>query len=508
MGTGKLRFAAAALAVTVSVVGTADAQFHEFGHNGFDVRRLAIAGDPAPGMPPGVTLTGTGIAKLGLYGGIAFSALLEGPGVVPGASDEVLYTLRGGGLAAVARLGDPAPGVEPPATFSNIFLPRAVNASGDVAFDGPARYMASWVSRPGLQLLATAGLAAPGTGGLVFRRWASTLKLSESGHAAFSAGVGPSGTSDTQYGIWSDRGGTLTRLYDGTAPAPAPVTGATLGIPRVEAITPDDRIVFGSRMAGPDVTSANDTALFAERDGQLKVLLREGDPAPGTGAGAFVQDLYGPGTIRVRSDGLVSMRNILTGPGVTPDTATAIWSEASGELRLVSRAGDPAPQAGDGMFFRGPENVAPAFNAKGETVFKSALRGPGATGQGTESVWLDDNGTKTLLARLGQHAPGFAPETIFTSFQDYTLGINDLGESSLRARSTAPTPRGTHWPSGSSTTGNRRCSCSRTGCSTANSSATSSPASRTTSARCPSSSYSPAPTASRTPRTTRPRSTS
>jgi hypothetical protein len=429
-GSGSRRHAFAAL-LCISFAGApAQAQFHEFTQAGFQVQRLAMEGAPAPAMPAGVTLTAVGsVRDLDYFGeGVALWGALRGPGVVPGVNDVVMYSLRAGQLVPIVRSGDPAPGLEP-ATFAGSYTPWSVNSRGDVAFqwyDTPPGRPSYWVARPTPQLLSMYGVPAPGTDGLVFKTQAHYLRLSESGHVAFMGEVGPVGSQAYSSGIWTDRGGALARVY----------SDLRLGGAMVYGITPDDRLTFTTGLTGLGVTSANNTALFREQGGQLKLLLREGDPAPGLATGEYILDLDDHASLRVRTDGRVAMVNGIRGPNVLPNANSGgVWSEASGELRLVMRSDDPAPAAGEGMRFGFPENVAPAFNNRGQTVFKSGIRGPGPSGDPTGfGVWLDDNGSKGLLARLGDHAPGFAPDTYFVSFQDYALGINDFGDIVLQAQ--------------------------------------------------------------------------
>lgn len=404
------------------------AQFHEFTQNDMRVQRLGMSGDPAPGMPAGVTLTevsnSTGLRP---YGGIAFTGLLRGPGVVEGVNDLVIYGVQGSHLVPIVRTGDPAPGLTPPGVFNGFLGAWDANAAGDVLFGyGPQN--SSWVHRNGLELLERPGQAAPGTDGLVFKSMGFFTTLSESRHVAFTAAIGSPNDSSQSFGVWTDRSGTLRKVYDQNDPAPGALSNLRLGTPELRGFSSDDRVVLTTRLSGPGVTTANNHALFVERNGQLTLIAREGDQAPGLAPGVTIAGTNGLDEVRATADGFVSIRDRLSGPGVTADNETAIWSEASGQLRLIARAGDAAPQAGEGVVFGGAENVAPAFNTQGQTVFKSALRGPGTLGLGTESLWLDDDGSKTLLARIGQHAPGFAPDTHFVSFDGWEFGINKPGD--------------------------------------------------------------------------------
>jgi hypothetical protein len=193
-------------------------------------------------------------------------------------------------------------------------------------------------------------------------------------------------------------------------------------------MTPDDRLVVATNLAGTGVTLANDTAILAERGGQLAVVAREGDPAPGAGGAAFSSDVY---FARFNAEGRAAMTLPVAGSGVTTDNDTGIWSEASGPLRLVAREGDPAPGAGDAARFA--YFATPQLNSSGQTLFYAGVSDPGSTTYG--SLWLDDAGALTMLAKKGQFAPGFGPNAYFgVLYYDDSLGINNAGDILFEAR--------------------------------------------------------------------------
>jgi hypothetical protein len=416
----------------VLVMGApAPAQLPQFTHNALDVQRLAIEGQQAPGMPTGVTFAHVGgPGGLGADGGAVFTAILEGPGIEYDVNDLALYGLHAGQLAPVVRAGDPAPGITPPATFSAqvLFQPHALNGAGQVAFDattwdGSAYGGGTWLYGPGAQpqLLATPGMPAPGTNGLIFTTLAQSPRLNERAHLAFQAKVGPPGTAPYggTYGVWSDRGGAMTEVYDASDATPIPGTIFNAVAPL--CMTPDDRLVLGARLAGQGITTANDTVILAERSGQLVTVAREGDPAPGAGGAAFSSDVY---FARFNAEGRAAMTLPVAGSGVTTANNVGIWSEAGGPLRLVARKGDPAPGAGAGVTFTNFDTNAPYLNSAGQTLFKAGLSN--TTGQG-QSIWLDNAGSLTMLAKYGQFAPGFGPNAYF-GLLDRDMALNESGD--------------------------------------------------------------------------------
>jgi hypothetical protein len=100
---------------------------------------------------------------------------------------------------------------------------------------------------------------------------------------------------------------------------------------------------FIGKLAGLDVNTGNDTALWARRGGALDLIAREGDLAPGTEAGVKFFDLTMLGNsqgYQINNKGQVAFESLLTGPGVTSANDTGIWAtDLAGTLRLVAREG-------------------------------------------------------------------------------------------------------------------------------------------------------------------------
>lgn len=150
--------------------------------NGLQV--LVREGDPAPGIPGGVTFgtpSGswniyTGLCAFNASGASAIRAGLVGPGVTPGLDDEALYVVSLAGHTLVLRRGDSAPGI-PGATINALsHATIGINDAGVVTFASSlsgavtvADNTALWSGQPGaLQLVAREGDPAPGTGGSLF----------------------------------------------------------------------------------------------------------------------------------------------------------------------------------------------------------------------------------------------------------------------------------------------------------------------------------------------------
>lgn len=94
-------------------------------------------------------------------------------------------------------------------------------------------------------------------------------------------------------------------------------------------------------------------------------------PAPG-GGGARFTDLGAPFLSDV---GRVAFTSELTGAGVNTLNNTGIWSNSTGVLRMLAREGSPAPGA-SGALFDDLELNFPCINTRGEVAFTARLRSP------------------------------------------------------------------------------------------------------------------------------------
>ena len=228
-------------------------------------------------------------------------------------------------------------------------------------------------------------------------------------------------------------------------------------------INDDGQLAFLSVLGGAGVGSTNDRAILAGLPGQVRVIAREGDPAPGTPAGETLQDLLpntpalndvgdigyvarlspvgsttfndlalyaGPITspgLRARSrwqapdlptgvnfdgfdapwmnnGGQFAFTATLTGAGVGNENRQAVFSGALDAPRLVARNGTPAPQmpAGVDYSFVG----GPVLSDAGQIVYAAGLRGAGVDGTNDQALYGGLPDAPALIMRRGDPAPG------------------------------------------------------------------------------------------------------
>jgi hypothetical protein len=176
-------------------------------------------------------------------------------------------------------------------------------------------------------------------------------------------------------------------------------------------------------------TTDGGLGLWSEGSGSLAPVARSGDHAPGTpnGVNFTFTNLHDFVETPVLNDaGQTSFRSYLSGPGVNANNLQGLWSEGSGSIRLLSRLGTHAPGLPAGV------NHGYAFSAglndAGQSVFFSFLAGSGVNNSNDRSLWMENSGSPTLLARTGSQAPGMPSGVNFNAFYN-TASINNAGQA-------------------------------------------------------------------------------
>ncbi len=417
---------------------------------------VAREGSPAPGMGTGVVfenLAGSGSPVFSTSGHIAFQATLTG-GDVTEDNDLSLWSDRSGSLALIAHEGDVAPGAD--ATFSGFGFPL-INASGEVAFIAGLRgptvdsdtNSSTWVESNGaLRLVAREGFQADGFLPGSLYDLTDELGLSDQGGVAFRGRVYRPGASRTATGVWNEGSGSpgapalIVNQY-GVAPGTEPGVVFDEVFTRV-TVDAQGHVTFRGSLTGDGVDATNSRGIWSERTGELELVVRTGQLAPGLADGVV---FTGVGNPVVDGTGTMAFFGSFFGPGVDYTNELGIWLSDSESLRLVARDGDPAPGTEPGVVFDGIGTYIP--NASGQVAVKGFLNGPGIDGSNDTGVWLiDSNGTISLVARHGDLFDVNDDPTIedlktitWVDYRGHSTGdnghetsFNDAGELALRMR--------------------------------------------------------------------------
>jgi hypothetical protein len=347
--------------------------------------------------------------------------LLAAPGALalPNAGAGAAVELR-----VVAMTGQGAPGAAAGASFAllgpdDFDGAPSIGADSSLAFaavlsDGTAGF---WIDHgSGPRLLALSGTPAPGTGpGVVFRQRISeaiifTPPLLTGGPAAFRdtiSGPGVDFTNDDC--LWSagPSGPTLTARADQPAPG---IAGARLGALSLFAQDTGGRAVFATSLRGV-LTGFNDQSIWrASPGGQLELLAREGDGAPGAGIGVVFAAPDGPSAFPIvigNGAGDVLFQGNLHGPGADSTNNEALFIRTGTVTRLFIREGGAVPGM-SGFVFRegfnaGFQSSNISLNDNGKVAIATRVASSMQTGG---ALLSDAGGALAPLVRGGDSAPG------------------------------------------------------------------------------------------------------
>jgi hypothetical protein len=336
-----------------------------------------------------------------------------------------------GGFRKIMEVGDPAPGLPAGSVFSSTdfdgshtifeFYVPPMNAAGESAFGAiadPGSIGGIWLgdgSGPPTPV-AVGAIPAPGLPGLDLT--AGYSGIGDAGDVAFHArlqGFGVTTANDQAlYGPTGAPGFGLIMREGDPAPGlgPGVIVGPAAGWWNIflvhNPVNGAGQVAFATTLAGAGVTSGNDTALWlTDGAGGLSLVIREGDPAPGTGAG-IVFGLTPSSRFAISETGRVAFGSILAGPGVTASNDRSIWTwDDSSGLALVAREGDAVPGM-PGVVYA---SLAPLptdgpdpndVNGAGDVAFPAQLAGPGIGASNDHAIFVREaTGSLRVAAREG-----------------------------------------------------------------------------------------------------------
>jgi hypothetical protein len=272
---------------------------------------LAREGDQVTSLPDlpvyGQQNFSSQFTAIGGNGLVLFStSLVIGSGVpaVTAANDTVMLTGVPGGLSVVCREGAVLPGGEIviPVSGSNMAFINQINEGGMVLHDlrfstaAPSTAttandsaLAIWVGGNDL-IVAREGQQAPGLpAGVLFAtpslNWSPSVGgFTRSGKTMFSASLDGGGTTTSNDSALyhGGLGGWQLVMRKGDL-CPGLANGEQFGVVGGVSMMCDDagHLSFIASLTGPSVTSANDSSVWVGKPGNLTMLAREGDVAPG-----------------------------------------------------------------------------------------------------------------------------------------------------------------------------------------------------------------------------------
>jgi hypothetical protein len=197
-------------------------------------------------------------------------------------------------------------------------------------------------------------------------------------------------------------------------------------------LRPTGRVAFQGELDVAD--TATKGGIWVGMIGNLQLLVREGDPAPGTtlnfaaGARYFQDGLH----LAMNDAGQIALRAKLAGAGVTTANDQAIFTGTPGALTLVARLGDAAPDVpGATLAKTSTEGLtAPSINASGRILFRGHLAGASVTTTTADAIWFGDPAAPTVAVRGGQPVtgPGIPPNSHIVELGSERPVLNDAGQ--------------------------------------------------------------------------------
>ncbi len=391
------------------------------------VNRVAGTGQAAPGTSAFFS-GGFVFTKVNHAGQVAMTVSLQGGDVVA-TNNSAIYAGAPGSLALTAREGAQAPGLPTGvlyrrgSTSSPFSAPVLFNHSNQVAFTaalsgtGITVYNSSAFfvgNAESVQPLARAGDAAPGLPGMTYALGVTSAVypslgpvLNDNGHVLFRSTLRDSNLALAGNALFSGPLGAVQLVAKNGQAAPE-LPGVTFGSEAATslAINNANQIALATTLTGAGVNDLNDQAVYGGTPGNLRVIMREDDSAPGMTTGVRFDNIVAADPIVMNANGRVVFQSMLRGGDVTgPYDDRAIFTGTSRtDVQKIVRLGEAAADVSDMAVYRSIYGVA--LNAHGQAAFLAELGGndPGVTpGYGIFS--FDPLAGVRLVARTGDNVP-------------------------------------------------------------------------------------------------------
>ncbi len=377
---------------------------------------LAREGDAVPFLGTGETYgpflaLSLQYAAIDATGRVLFECQLLG-GVTTVANDGVLLTGVPGSLNIVSREGDVHPGGEvviPSSGTTQLTFLHQMNELGQVLHEvrysvaAPStattandRALAIYTPGSGNTIIAREGQQAPGLPvGVLFATpvfgWNAGIgncSFTRSGVTALQSQLDGGGTTVgvDDYAMYTGGIGGLNLVYRRGAACPGLSGGEVFGTAGNSSITCTEAgMAFIVSLAGPSVTTANDSSLWTGTIGNLQMLAREGNAVPGMPGFTFQQITAGTNSPMMNDRGHVmanlgitdgaTSRNVLF--AYTPEHGMHAQLELNGAHTFTTAAGTGAPTGlSSAQGFNSSDGSQSNFNNQGDFVFKPGFAAP------------------------------------------------------------------------------------------------------------------------------------
>jgi hypothetical protein len=360
------------------------------------------------------------------------------------ASRDAVADPGGFAFKALAFLGDPAPGG---GTFLSTFESNVINNRGEVLFGSnvPPEVAPDEFAPAGVFLLrkgattqlARTGEAAPGGGVFVRPGFLSPLTLNDKGDAGFAFLLEPfSFPAGLNAGVYRFSQHTHT-LSPVVIPEVTEVPGGGVfkGAHFGASLNERGDLIFPGIVATdkgipfPEHLGLGVGIFRANQRGAISSVVSPGDAAPGGGTFDFAAGPW------INNRGDVAFMGHVAGEECLPDTGlpppfvvilclTGVYAKdaATGQIRSIAHAGDPAP--GGGVF---RQATSPVLNNRGDIVFHGDLT-PSPAADQVIAVYLHSKGETVALARPGNAMPGGGAFVTTSTIIGWQIDVNNRGD--------------------------------------------------------------------------------
>jgi hypothetical protein len=362
--------------------------------------QIIRSGDQALGHPAGIIYQLPNLVGMDDEGQVAIHVATAPPVLITGRRASI-YSEGQGSLRLVAAVDQQAAG-RPAGENYYLLEDQAMNASGQLTFNaytGGTDTEGLWTDRSGsVEPVIMSGDAAPGIPGATMRGASDSLAFNDQGVIAF-VGLFEPGAIPIDEAVWTEQAGVFTLLArDDQEPGGFPA-GVVFG--RFDAVRLNNagQVLTRSTLRGPGVDVTNDAALWLHDQGAMQLLAREGQSLGSVLPDVSLGEIS---YYYLNEPGDITLVTSLTGPTVTAANDSAMLSLVGGELTLLAREGDPAPGAAGALFGDLIDLPKLQFNNLGQLAFHTRLTGPSITSANDRGMWVADlAGNLRLITREG-----------------------------------------------------------------------------------------------------------
>lgn len=390
---------------------------------------VVLSTDFSIGFPTGSRFSSLNAPSVNDSGDVAFAASVFTS--LPSPQGQGVWKTSSGQLSLVAAGFEPLPGTPAGSGFfglanSGVFI----NELGDVAFHAKwnaVNWEGIWVTQNAqLTLAARNGSASPS--GFSYSTFSSAT-FNDLGEVAFRATLN-SGTQISP-GVYAGKPGALRSIIRIGEQIPDLPAGHVLYLPSVVQTNRNGTVsLYGEMYGPPAIPFENSRGLFQSATSGFQTVVQGGASAPGMPTGTIFLDFLRHSMNLNNDEGFVARLRTSSG-----DEPQAVFGMRSG-VPYLAALGESSAAGTSGIF---EEFVSVVTSASGEVAFNGRLRSGvgGVTNFTSRGIWTNVGGSLRLLARAGDPAPGL-PGFIIGETTEGAVAMNSSGQIVFTASASGP----------------------------------------------------------------------